>query len=105
MPSEEFDVFPFEKVLQSANSINNECLIRRRGHTPQIGREWIQPHQWVDVQFGGIWDPAYTRVLKGNASDNITGFGNGTVFLSDGTNMTVTISNLGGWNVTGTSIA
>lgn len=103
-PQDEFDVFPFSKILHAANAIRDRCLLRRRGHTPQIGREWILPHQWIDVQVGGIWGPNVGK-LKGNASDNVLGAGDLTVFLADGTNMTISSSMLGRWNVNGTSIA
>lgn len=87
LPSEEFDVFPFGKILQAANNIRDRCLTRRRGHAPQIGREWVQPHQWVDVQFGGIWGPTYKGLLTGNAS-NILSW-DVVVQLSDGANVTI----------------
>ena len=105
VPQETFDVFSFSKILQAANSIRDRCLIRRRGHTPQIGREWVAPHQWVDVQFGGIWGPEIT-MLKANASNNVLRAGHLTVYIADGTNMTISTSSiLRDWDSNGTSIA
>ena len=89
LPRHDFDIFPFSRILQAANSIRDFCLIRRRGHTPQLGREWIMPNQWVNVQFGGIWGPG-VDTMGGNRSNGIemVGSGNLTVSLLDGTNMT-----------------
>lgn len=88
---EERDVFRFSMVLGAANGIRDRCLKVRPGSRTMIGREWVEPNQWVDVQFGGVFGP---EVLKrqGNFSGGDGTGGGGkelTVMLADGTNMSV----------------
>ena len=48
------DIFPFSSVLYAARRIKNICLIDRPGSPPGLGREWILPNEWIDVQIGII---------------------------------------------------
>lgn len=83
------DLFPFSKILGAAYDIRNQCLKSSEQYYPRLGRAWIGPHDWVDVQFGSVLGP---RELAVNASD--VGSGDLTVRLADGANQTVTSSML-----------
>ena len=89
-PVTSLDLFPFNKILVAANGIRNFCLQGSEQYHPRLGRAWIGPHDWVDVQFGSVLGP---RGFAINASD----FGSGglTVRMADGSNQTVTSSMLG----------
>ncbi len=53
----------------------------------------------------GIWGPE-VKMLKANASNNVLRAGYLTVYMADGTNMTISTSSiLRGWDSNGTSIA
>lgn len=59
-----------------------------------MGREWVEPNEWVDVQFGGVWGP---EVLSGEGNfsgGGRVGVGGGKVtgMLADGTNVSVVAS-------------
>ena len=89
---EERDVFRFSKVLKAANGIRDLCLEGWMGRRRMIGREWVEPNEWVDVQFGGVSGP---EVVKGwgnssGSDDGVVGRrGELRVILADGTNMSV----------------
>lgn len=96
-PQVEEDVFPFSRILQAARRIRNGCLAGRPGHLPTIGREWIRPYQYVDVQFGGVF-PEEFNGIKGNWNDTAEEDTNLTVFLADGSNLNVsTNASRGTW--------
>jgi len=97
------DAFPFSKILQAARGIRNRCLVGRPGHKPTIGREWIRPSQFVDVQFGGVF-PRNVDGIKGNLSDTSEEDTNLTVYLADGSNLTFASNALGGTREYGSSI-
>ena len=84
------DLFPFQKILSAAYDIRNQCIKSSQQYYPRLGRAWIGPHDWVDVQFGSVLGP---RGLGVNASDFESG--NLTVKLADGTNQTVASAMLG----------
>lgn len=86
---EQQDVFRFSMVLKAANEIRDRCLGRGTGRRSMVGREWVEPNQWVDVQFGGVWGPGVVEG-QGNSSG---GDGVG-VMLADGTNMSIVPSAL-----------
>jgi len=93
-PESEEDVFPFSKIIQAARRIRNECLAGRPGHLPTIGREWIQPYQFVDVQFGGVF-PNGIDGIKGDYSHTAEKDPDLTLHLADGSNLTVASNALG----------
>ena len=88
-PIAELDIFPFNNVLIAAYDIRNKCIEGSERFHPRLGRAWIEPHNWVDVQFGSVLAP---RGLTINASDVESG--NLTVMLADGSNQTVASSML-----------
>ena len=93
------DVFPFSKVLKAANGIEDRCLRDRAGSRRMIGREWMEPNEWVDVQFGGVFGPKVLGGLGlrnfGGGNDSGDGAGNRLrVMMADGTNMSVVPSAL-----------
>ena len=88
---DERDVFRFSKVLRAANGIRDRCLRDAPGLRRMVGREWVEPNEWVDVQFGGVFGPDW---LSGwgifSGGDGVVGGGRELrVVLADGTNMTV----------------
>ena len=89
-PLTPIDLFPFNKILVAAYGIRDQCLKASEQYHPRLGRAWIGPHDWVDVQFGSVLGP---RGLAINASD--VGSGGLTVRMADGSNQTVTSSMLG----------
>ncbi|KAL9066246.1 MAG: hypothetical protein Q9161_007703 [Pseudevernia consocians] len=86
------DVFRFSKVLGAANGIRDRCLMRDGlGLRRMIGREWVEPNEWVDVQFGGVFGP---EVLRGwgnfSGGDGVVGGGMElAVMMADGSNVSV----------------
>ena len=88
-PIAELDIFPFNNILIAAYDIRNQCIEGSQRFHPRLGRAWIEPHNWVDVQFGSVLGP---RGLSINASD--VGSGNLTVMMADGSNQTVASSML-----------
>ena len=84
------DLFPFSNILDAAYNIRNWCIKSSEVYHPRLGRAWIGPHNWVDVQFGSVLGP---RGLAINASD--VGSGGLTVRWANGSNQTVTSSMLG----------
>ncbi|MCJ1450815.1 hypothetical protein MMC28_001149 [Mycoblastus sanguinarius] len=95
------DVFPFSQILQAAYRIRDQCLLGTRERAPQIGREWIEPHQWVDVQYAGVYG---VEELRRNWSDAALRGEKMKLSLSDGTNQTV-FSSVPQWIGCGTSFA
>ena len=89
-PLTPLDLFPFNKILGAAYGIRDQCLKASEQYHPRLGRAWIGPHDWVDVQFGSVLGP---RGLGINASD--VGSGDLTVRMADGSNQTFTSSMLG----------
>lgn len=102
-PQVKEDVFPFSQILQAARDIRKRCLVGRPRHTPTIGREWIRPSQFADVQFGGVF-PRNLNGIKGNGSDTSEEDTNLTVYLADGSNLTFASNALGGTREYGSSI-
>ena len=90
-PREEFDIFAFSKILRAAYNILNECIKSSGTVHARLGRAYIEPHEWVDVQFGSVLAP---REFAVNASD--VGSGGLTVRMTDGSNQTVASSTLVG---------
>ena len=88
-PIADLDIFPFNNILIAAYDIRNQCIEGFETFHPRLGRAWIEPHNWVDVQFGSVLAP---RGLFINASD--VGSGNLTVMMADGSNQTVSSSML-----------
>lgn len=84
------DLFPFGNILDAAYNIRNWCIRSSAHYYPRLGRAWIGPHNWVDVQFGSVLGP---RGLAINASD--VGGGGLTVRWADGSIQNVTSSMLG----------
>ena len=84
------DPLPFQKIINAAYSIRDHCIKSSAQYHPRLGRAWIGPHDWVDVQFGSVLGP---RGLAANASD--VGSRGLTVRLANGTNQTVASSMLG----------
>ena len=84
------DLFPFGNILDAASNIRNWCIKSTVQYHPRLGRVWIGPHNWVDVQFGSVLGP---RGLAINASD--VGSGGLTVRWADGSIQNVTSSMLG----------
>ena len=72
------DFFPINRVLYAAKNIRNMCLMDSPWSLPRLGREWILPNQWVDVQLGYVVAPSY-----GGHGDRVT------VHMADGSNQTV----------------
>ena len=89
-PLAEIDLFPFSKILDAAYDIKDQCIKSSEQYHPRLGRAWIGPHSWVDVQFGSVLGP---RGLAVNASD--VGSSGLTVRWADGSNQNVTSSMLG----------
>lgn len=85
------DVFRFSKVLGAAKGIRHHCLRERPGSRSMIGREWVGPNQWVDVQFGGVFGPEVLRGQGNLSSGDVMELEEGklTVMLADGMNMSV----------------
>lgn len=88
-PIAELDIFPFSNILTAADDIRNQCIEGSQIFHQRLGRAWIEPHNWVDVQFGAVLGPIG---LTTNASD--VGSGNLTVMMADGSNQTVASSML-----------
>lgn len=62
-----------------------------------VGREWVEPNQWVDVQFGVVFGPEMVGRGWGNFSGGgVVGRGGGkvTVLMADGTSRSVDASAL-----------
>ncbi len=91
-PIASIDIFAFRKILLAANMIRDQCIKGNQHFLPRAGRAWIEPHQWVDVQFGSVFGPR-GRGLAVNNSDVESG--NLTVMLADGSNQTIVPSMLG----------
>lgn len=87
------DIFYFDAVVQAAKSIREVCFNEGRGWIPMIGREWIEPNAWIDVQFGVVIPPSGGDGEYGKTES--TG-GNVTVLLADGSNRTVVPSLIDG---------
>ncbi|CAD6590900.1 MAG: hypothetical protein ASARMPRED_005098 [Alectoria sarmentosa] len=85
------DVFRFSKILGAANGVLDRCLRARPGSRSMIGREWVEPNQWVEVQFGGVFGPEAVRGQGNFSGDDGVGFGGEElmVMLADGTNVSV----------------
>ncbi len=86
------DVFRFSKVLKAANGIRDLCLNGWMGRRSMIGREWVEPNEWVDVQFGGVFGPEVVKSWRNSSSSDdgvVGGRGELNVVLADGTNMSV----------------
>lgn len=91
-------MFPFSKVLGAAERVRGKCLDPRGavGTWRMLGREWVGPRWWVEVQFAGVWGP---EVMGMGMGDDSAGYeeeiGGGrrsgmvNVILADGTNMSV----------------
>ena len=88
-PVASFDIFAFSKILSAAHSIRDQCIKGSEQFHPRLGRAWIEPREWVDVQFGYVLGPSGLAV---NASD--VGSGNLTLRLADGSNRTFASSML-----------
>ena len=89
-PIAEFDMFTFSNIITAAYKIRNQCIKRSEYFNTRVGGAYIDPHKWVDVQFGSVLGPRRWHV---NASD--AGSGGLTVILADGSNQTVASSMLG----------
>ena len=75
------DSFSPTYILIDAGSIMRKCL-----YTLQLGYAWIQPHQWVVIEFVRVYNK------EGNSGDLGSGNGNVTVMMRNGTNATVNAS-------------
>ena len=84
-PVASFDIFYPSVIQRTAFRIRDQCVQGNRFHGPQLGKEWIEPHQWVLVQFGSA---SVINETTGNFSDAASG--NFSVMWADGTNQTVT---------------
>ena len=82
------DVFPFSSVLYAARRIVNICLVDRPRSPPGLGREWIMPNEWVDVQTGIILNTAHLQEYHHLPSpeDRST-----SVLLADGSRVNATV--------------
>ena len=79
------DVFPFDKVLRAAYDIRNQCLLGKPGKLPQIGREWISPSEFVDVQIAGVFAPVKGAIVQMNNDRLPAANANVTLQSADGT--------------------
>ena len=81
------DFFPFRAVLFAAKSIRDVCMVAWPRSPPMLGRAWILPNQWVDVQFGVV---VGSQVSDGvHNISTIADDGMVLVQLADGSNRTV----------------
>ena len=79
-------MFRFSKVVSAAGEIRDRCLRGGAGRKSMIGREWVEPNQWVDVQFAGVFGPEMV-----GGWGNLSGGGNAVVMLADGANSSVVL--------------
>ena len=89
-PTAEFDIFTFSNIITAAYNIRNQCIKRSEHFNTRLGRAYIEPNEWVDVQFGSVLGPRRWPV---NASDAESG--GLTMMLADGSNQTFASSMLG----------
>lgn len=85
------DLFPFTWLLEAADAIRDYCWGGNYGlgSIPVLGRTWVLPNEWVDVQFGVVMRPeGFSEKL--NVSEKRGP--DMTVLLADGSNMTLTAS-------------
>lgn len=80
------DVFPFDAVVDAAKSIREVCLTEGHGWIPMIGRSWIEPNEWIDVQFGVVTG---SDSVDGKFGISGADGGNMTVLLADGSTRTL----------------
>lgn len=93
---QEEDVFPFSRVLGAAGRVRSKCLDPHGavGTWRMLGREWVSPRWWVEVQFAGVWGPEVMGMGMGNPSADYKAEGGGRsgmvkVRLADGRNVSV----------------
>lgn len=85
------DLFPFTWLLEAAEAIRDFCWGGGygMGSIPVLGRTWVLPNEWVDVQFGVVMRPTgFTESLNVSQKKGPET----TVLLADGSNMTLTPS-------------
>lgn len=86
------DVFPFRRLLEAAEAIRDICWggSHGTGAAPVLGRMWVLPNEWVDVQFAvSIGPPSIEN--RRNVSEGRQGGGT-RVLLADGSHTTYTAS-------------
>lgn len=90
-PPTQTDIFPFNAVLYSARRIRNICLLDRPGSPPMLGKEWVKPHEWIDVQLGIMLEAP-----RGAGYRDVSAIDDGmmTMLLADGTHRTVKASEI-----------
>ena len=82
------DFFPLSFVVTAARRIRDTCLVEWPWQQRMLGREWIAPNEWVDVQLGVVFGPRSSRMgaeVNGSTVDD----GVVTVYMADGSNGTV----------------
>lgn len=83
------DLFPFSRLLQTAEEIKDVCWGSSPGAVPlpTIGRAWVLPNQWVDVQFGVVFGPP--SLEKANVASEEVQRSKMRVLLADGSHKTL----------------
>lgn len=91
-------MFPFSRVLGAAGRVRSKCLDPHGavGTWRTLGREWVSPRWWVEVQFAGVWGPEVMGMGMGMGNDSADYEAEGgrrsgmvNVRLADGRNMSV----------------
>ncbi len=87
LPPADFDHFRPFQLQRAAFRIRDTCLqIHTPGQVSKVGFEWIEPHQWVQVQIGIVFG-------NGGDSSNAAGIdGDLAIGTANGTNVTVSVS-------------
>ena len=92
-PRVDEDIFPFWKILRAAYGIREQCMVGRPGHLPQIGRTWIKPNEFVDVQIAGVFPSEVGDRVSGDA---LLEGKNMTLILADGSRLEVSSNSFEG---------
>lgn len=82
------DLFPFTAVLHAARNIRDVCLSGWPWSRPTLGRQWIMPNEWVDVQLGFVIGPPFTNKNRHEIGGQR---GRMIVHLADGSNRTAIV--------------
>ena len=84
-PAENYDTLKPIKLQQAAFRVRDDCVkLPRYGTLRRLGHEWIQPNQWVKVQFAAAFDNnQHLDTLEDVESGTMT------MVLANGTNITV----------------
>ena len=82
------DFFPLDFVVNAARQIRDQCLAEWPWAVPSLGRQWILPNEWVDVQLGVVFGPGQ-RILNVPVNGSVFDDEMVTVHTADGSNRTI----------------